>query len=658
MASNQKITINIGANISDFTSKLQSLKNQLSKVTLPGLKGEELNNTFIKLERAVQSFGEKTSIAFGKSDIKGIEKDLSVIESSFLSLEKQITSLGKMKDADLLNLLPKNLVKNIRSAALAFDNFKKEIKEANIPTKELTKAQKNLTKAQNDFNEAQSKTKVSKDVYTDAKIKTDNLKKSLEEAEDKLGQIKQVYKSKNWNPESTRPNSKAAQGVRLEISSGEITSVKEMTEEVEKLRQQYEEAKNKQDQLIKYSDYQKLERSLENAKNKVANLSQEFDKIKIEKVTLAFNTLKSSLSGIEGIDLSEINTVNDIDKLETQIQQLSDISLKQAKNAIDEWKASLGGAKPQISEFSNEVNKANSALKTSEETARELENARNHLMQFFGIAGTINIFRRAIRNAFQTIKELDAAMTETAVVTDFTVGDMWDELPRYTKAANELGATTLGAYETMTLFYQQGLETNEVFEIGTETMKMARIAGLDYAQATDLMTAALRGFNMELDTVSAQRINDVYSELAAITAADTEEIATAMTKTASIANSANMEFETTAAFLSQMIETTREPAENLGTAMKTIIARFTEMKKAPNGIIDVEGEEVDVNKVDTALKSVGISLKDASGEFRDLDDVFIELAQKWDSLTVMQQRYIATTAAGSRLSVNRLRLAA
>ena len=82
--------------------------------------------------------------------------------------------------------------------------------------------------------------------------------------------------------------------------------------------------------------------------------------------------------------------------------------------------------------------------------------------------------------------------------------------------------------------------------------------------------------------------------------------------------------------------------------MKTIIARFTEMKKAPNGIIEVEGEEVDVNKVDTALRSVGVALKDTTGQFRDLDDVFLELAKKWDTLDLMQQRYVATTAAGSR----------
>jgi len=40
--------------------------------------------------------------------------------------------------------------------------------------------------------------------------------------------------------------------------------------------------------------------------------------------------------------------------------------------------------------------------------------------------------------------------------------------------------------------------------------------------------------------------------------------------------------------------------------MKTIIARFTEMKKATSDIINVDGEEVSVNKVEAALKSAGV----------------------------------------------------
>lgn len=79
--------------------------------------------------------------------------------------------------------------------------------------------------------------------------------------------------------------------------------------------------------------------------------------------------------------------------------------------------------------------------------------------------------------------------------------------------------------------------------------------------------------------------------------------------------------------------------------MKTIIARFTELKKNIAGTADSEFDDLDYNKVDTALKSVGISLKDTNGQFRDLDDVFLELSKKWDTLDRNSQRYIATTAA-------------
>ena len=186
-------------------------------------------------------------------------------------------------------------------------------------------------------------------------------------------------------------------------------------------------------------------------------------------------------------------------------------------------------------------------------------------------------------------------------------------------------------------------------ELGAETMKMARIAGLDYAKATDYMTASLRGFNMELNAESAEHINDVFSNLAAKTASNQQEMAEALTKTASIANSAGMSFETTSVLLAKMIETTRESPENLGTALKTVIGRFAEMKKATSDLITTEdGEVISVNRVDAALKSVGIQLKNSAGEFRSLDDVFLELSQRWDTLDIMSQRYIATQAAGSR----------
>lgn len=281
-------------------------------------------------------------------------------------------------------------------------------------------------------------------------------------------------------------------------------------------------------------------------------------------------------------------------------------------------------------------------------TEQELENLKQRLVYFFGLENMIRVIKGLLRDTFNTIKELDSAMAETAVVTDMTISQLWDKLPEYTAMANQFGTSILGVYKASTLYYQQGLKTEAVMEVTAETLKMARIAGLDYEEATNAMTAALRGFNMEVNEASAQRVNDVYSKLAAITASDVQEISTAMTKTASLAHNANMEFETTAAFLSQIIETTRESAETAGTAMKTVIARFTELKKNPAELVEVDGETVDANKIEAALRTIDVPLRDVNGQFRELDDVFLDIASKWDGLSVNTQRYIATIAAGSR----------
>ena len=356
----------------------------------------------------------------------------------------------------------------------------------------------------------------------------------------------------------------------------------------------------------------------------------------------AFTSIKNSLSGtkpeIDGLAQSLKTATEQKAQLEATGRDNYTNAIRERTSSVEQYKSAMEQGAAANREF------AQSSLSATQ----QVEQLQQSTQYFFSLRNMLNLLKRGIDEAIQSVKELDAAMTETAVVTDYKVSDLWGMLPQYTQLANQLGATTQGAYETMTLYFQQGLDQQQAFEIGAETMKMARIAGLDYAETTDMMTAALRGFNMELNETSAKRINDVYSELAAITASDTEELGTAMQRTASIAHSAGMSFEGTTAFLAQAIETTREPAENIGTAMKTIVARFQEMKENPLEISEVDGEEVDYNKVDAALQSIGVSLKDTNGQFRELDQVFLDISSRWDSLSQTQQRYIATVAAGSR----------
>ena len=191
------------------------------------------------------------------------------------------------------------------------------------------------------------------------------------------------------------------------------------------------------------------------------------------------------------------------------------------------------------------------------------------------------------------------------------------------------------------------LKQADVMALTTETLKMAKIAGISYTKAADYMTVAVRGFNMEMS--EAQRVTDVYSKVAAITATDTKELAEAMSKTASSASSVGASFENTTAIMATMQESTRESSKNIGTALKSIISRYGELKSDPRSLMDSEGEELSLNKVDNALQSVGITLKTADGQFRDFDDVIIELASHWKELDRISQRYIATVVAGNRL---------
>jgi len=370
---------------------------------------------------------------------------------------------------------------------------------------------------------------------------------------------------------------------------------------------------------------------------------------------------KAAFEGENGISMVAAiqKIISELRKAEGEFSK-TDTAIDEVKSGIDSIRADQMQKVGQYAEnAANSFEQERSALnqlngeaqeyaRTTQSMSQQLGDLQQSTQYFFSLRNMINLLKRGIDDAIQSVKELDAAMTETAVVTDYKVSDLWNMLPQYTQLANQLGATTQGAYETMTLYFQQGLDQQAAFEIGAETMKMARIAGLEYAETTDMMTAALRGFNMELNETSAKRVNDVYSELAAITASDTEELGTAMQRTASIAHSAGASFEGATAFLAQAIETTREPAENIGTAMKTIIARFQEMKKNPLEISEVDGEEVDFNKIDTALKSIGVNLIDTNGQFREWDQVMLDISAKWDTLSQSQQRYIATTAAGSR----------
>lgn len=206
--------------------------------------------------------------------------------------------------------------------------------------------------------------------------------------------------------------------------------------------------------------------------------------------------------------------------------------------------------------MSRERAEVGSLINAQSQLDSTFNNLQSRLTQLLSIGTVYTELRQIIRSTYNDVKELDKAFGEIAMVTDYTVQDLWAQYGNYAKMANELGQSTTSVIQASGLFYQQGLDTASALTLTEDTMKLATLAGLDFADATSQMTAAIRAFKLEMDEGS--HVTDVYAELAAHAAADVQGIATAMSKTASIANSAGMSFENTATFLTTMIEATQE----------------------------------------------------------------------------------------------------
>ena len=640
VAKNTKInvTLDFNAEIGKLNSSIGAINKQISQIELPQSMSKSFIKLFSQLSDETKNFLSKSGNITNEADFNALEKSGKKVLDLYRKLEVEVKSLSNLSDKEKMQLLPEDTLSKVKKVEQALKAYNSAIDKNNKATQQ---AKNNLAKyeAQLEGIKAEQQALANKKIITGAEYSqaTNDLKKYKEELKSVNEQLEgiQVPTNKNGSVDKRTKEYKTQQQLLLQRDQL-LTNIAQKEAIIN----------NSTTEKRKATQIKNLNVEYQTTSNLIKNVQEELKKLDAtDAASDSFQKLVNGIKQIEGLGDIQIDSLDDVNRV---IKDLTDGDVEKLNGVLRQLLVTLEQGDEGANDFSNGLNEAKESIIQMVSYQEEVNRMRQNLLNFFSIDNAVNLFKRAVRSAFETVKELDAAMTETAVVTDFSVGDMWDQLPRYTKAANELGTTTLGAYQTMTLFYQQGLKTNEVFEIGTETMKMARIANMDYADATDKMTAALRGFNMELNETSAQRVNDVYSELAAITAADTNEIATAMTKTASIADSANMEFETTAAFLSQIIETTRESAETAGTAMKTVVARFQELKKDPAEIGEVDGEIVDANKIETALRTINVALRDTSGQFRDLDDVFLEIASKWDTLDTNTQRYIATMAAGSR----------
>lgn len=267
----------------------------------------------------------------------------------------------------------------------------------------------------------------------------------------------------------------------------------------------------------------------------------------------------------------------------------------------------------------------------------------------FGVAARIlNKVQKEIANVYQNILKLDEAMTDIRIVTGASVDEANSLMTSYNKLAKELGTTTTEVAKSASEWMRQGYTASESVNLITSSVKLARLGFMDMSSATTSLTAVLKGFNLQ--ATESSEIVDKLTKLDAEYATTAGDIATALSRTAAVAKSANLDLDQTAAMLTTIIDITQQDAGSVGNALRTILSRYGNVKAGVFSGMAEDGEDTSesLNDVEKVLNAIGISIRSTSTEMRGFDEVLDDLAEKWDNLNDVEKNAVATAMAGTR----------
>lgn len=363
-------------------------------------------------------------------------------------------------------------------------------------------------------------------------------------------------------------------------------------------------------------------------------LIENITKFQEREVTL--NKEKAALAGeLRDLTIAQEQATN---------QAISEIpEVVKANEAVKEYTA----AKSELIKATMDQAQANAAAgKTELDLNATQKKSRKSLLEkifaLFTFQKAMQFVNKIVRDSVRTIRELDKAITDMALVTTLSRQEAWQLVGAMQNLATATGLATSQIASVVVQFIRQGRTMADAFELAKVAAKSAKVAGIDANEAVNFLTSAVNGFGLAAN--QAESIADKFAAVAAKSASSFQELASAMSRVAPTAKSAGIGIDFMMGVIAKGIETTREAPENIGTAFKTIFARMREVTDLGKAMED----GMDLNRVEKALLSVGVPLRNSVGQFRNLEDVLVEVGRKFESLTSIEQAYLATALAGSR----------
>lgn len=354
----------------------------------------------------------------------------------------------------------------------------------------------------------------------------------------------------------------------------------------------------------------------------------------LNTASVAAIKLRENLQNAINVDTGKL----DLSKFNHEMEK-SGMSLKQYRDAL----VSLGPTgQAAFMDLSKAILASETPLRQTNVLVDKLWDSLKRTAGWQLSSTAIHAFVGAISTAYNYAQDLNKSLNDIRIVTGYGSDRMAEFAKNANKAAKQLSATTLDYTNASLIYYQQGLDDKAVQERSDVTVKMANVTGTAAQTVSDQLTAIWENF-MKDGKHAAEWYADVMTALGAETASSTDEIAEGLEKFAAVADTVGLSYEYATAALTTITAKTRQSADVVGTALKTLFARIEGLNL---------GETLDdgttLNKYSKALDAVGVNIKNEAGELKSMDEILDEIGAKWDTIGKDQQIALAQTVAGVR----------
>lgn len=292
----------------------------------------------------------------------------------------------------------------------------------------------------------------------------------------------------------------------------------------------------------------------------------------------------------------------------------------------------------------NGVDNLNNSMQQAQRSASGLS------ASFKEIAGAklkydaINAIKTQAESAVKAVTDLNQAMT----LVNMTMSSMTDASLNSLKQqslsmARELSTYTKNVTDAVTIYANENESAASMLAKAQPTVLLSAASGMNASTAADAIQGIMNQFGMAEDQAMhvADTVEKLSSEIALDFSQGCDTISKSIATSGSVVNEAGMSFEKYAALVSTTAEKTRVSGSQIGNAFKTIFSRISRSK-------DGLTTDAEMSDAEAALKSVGVSVRGADGDLRDISDTLDDLNKVWGTLNHSQKSYVSEQAAGVR----------